>query len=151
MQEEDRRAGVVGRVLFGASLPVFGVLHFVYADNVASLIPDWYPRPLFWAYLTGLGNVAAGVSITTGVLSRLAAVLAGGMYGTYALTLHVPRAVSTYVPQLFLDDPTVLQDARAGLTSLFVAIGMWGAAWIVAGSLSGGPKAASRGTRHEVG
>lgn len=140
-----------GRVLFGASLPVFGVLHFVYADNVASLIPDWYPRPLFWAYLTGLGNVAAGASITTGVLSRLAAVLAGGMYGTYALTLHVPRAVSTYVPQLFLDDPTALQDARAGLTSLFVAVGMWGAAWIVAGSLSGGPKAASRGTRHEVG
>lgn len=84
MQEEDRRAGVVGRVLFGASL-------------------------------------------------------------------HVPRAVSTYVPQLFLDDPAALQDARAGLTSLFVAVGMWGAAWIVAGSLSGGPKAASRGARHEVG
>lgn len=126
-----------GRVLFGVSLPVFGVLHVVYAENVASLIPDWYPWPLFWAYLTGLGNVAAGASITTGVLSRLAAALAGGMYATYALTLHIPRAVSTYIPQLFMDDPTVLPDARAGLTSLFVAIGMWGVAWIVAGSLEG--------------
>lgn len=126
-----------GRILFGISLPVFGVLHFIYADNVASLIPDWYPWPLFFAYLTGLGNVAAGASITTGVLSRLAAALAGGMYGTYALTLHIPRAVSTYVPQLFMDDPSVLQNARGGLTSLFVAIGMWGAAWIVAGSIRG--------------
>lgn len=126
-----------GRVLFGVSLPVFGVLHFIYADNVASLIPDWYPWPLFWAYLTGFGNVAAGASITSGVLSRLAATLAGGMYATYALTLHIPRAVSTYIPQLFMDDPAVLQNARGGLTSLFVAIGMWGAAWIVAARLQG--------------
>lgn len=125
-----------GRVLFGVSLPVFGMLHFIYAENVASLIPQWYPWPLFWAYVTGIGNVAAGVSIATGVLSRVAALLAGCMYGTYALTLHIPRTVSQYIPQLFMDDPVALQSARAGLTSLFVAIAMWGTAWIVAGSLA---------------
>lgn len=97
-----------GRILFGMSLPVFGVLHFIYADNVASLIPDWYPWPLFFAYLTGLGNVAAGASIATGVLWRLAAALAGGMYATYTVTLHVPLAVSIHVPQLFMDDPSFL-------------------------------------------
>ncbi|MFW6193158.1 MAG: hypothetical protein ACOC83_06700 [Gemmatimonadota bacterium] len=124
----------VGRLLFGVSLPVFGVLHFVYAESTASLVPDFYPWPLIWIYVTGLGNVAAGVAIATGVLSRLAAVLAGAMYGVYALTLHSPRAASTYIPQLLAGDPAVLQDSRAGLTSLFVAVGMWGVAWIVAGS-----------------
>ncbi|MGH9793544.1 MAG: hypothetical protein ACRD5G_02115 [Candidatus Acidiferrales bacterium] len=131
---ERRRWIRGGCVLFGVSLPVFGILHFIYAENVASLIPGWYPWPLFLAYLTGMGNVAAGVAIASGMVSRLAAILIGLMYALYALTLHIPRAVSEYLPQLFMDDPTALQRARGGLTSLFVAIAMWGVAWIVAGS-----------------
>lgn len=124
-----------GRVLFGVSLPVFGVLHFIYAENVASLVPRWYPWPLFWANVTGLANVAAGVAIAAGMVARPAAILAGTMYGIYALTLHIPLAMSVYLPQLSTDDPVALQRVRAGLTSLFVAIGMWGTGWIVAGSL----------------
>lgn len=112
-----------GRILFGISLPVFGVLHLIYADNVASLIPSWYPWPLFLAYLTGLANIAAGIAIVSGTLSRLAAILAGVMYGLYALTLHIPS-------QFEYADP------RGEQTSLFVAIGMWGTAWIVTGSLA---------------
>jgi uncharacterized membrane protein YphA (DoxX/SURF4 family) len=112
-----------GRIAFGVSLPVFGVLHFIYADNVASLIPSWYLWPLFLAYLTGAGHFAAGVAIATGVLPRLAATLAGFMYGIWALTLHIPSQFEYERPQ-------------GEQTSLFVAIAMWGAAWIVAGSLA---------------
>lgn len=111
-----------GRIAFGVSLPVFGILHFVYADNVASLIPSWYPWPLFLAYLTGAGHFAAGVAIATGVLSRVAAILAGFMYGIWALTLHIPSQFE-------------YERAQGEQTSLFVAIAMWGAAWIVAGSV----------------
>jgi uncharacterized membrane protein YphA (DoxX/SURF4 family) len=117
----------IGRVLFGVSLPVFGVLHFVYADNVASLIPAWYPWPLFWAYFTGLAHAAAGVAIAANLQARLAATLAGIMYGAWALTLHLPR---------ILDNPASYQGDRPELTSLFVATAFCGAAWIVAGSLS---------------
>lgn len=117
----------VGRIFFGISLPVFGVLHFVYADNVASLVPAWYPWPLFWAYLTGIGHLAAGIAIATGLLSRLAAILAGLMYASWALTLHVPR---------ILVNPPGYAGDRAELTSLFVCIAFWAAAWIVAASLS---------------
>jgi uncharacterized membrane protein YphA (DoxX/SURF4 family) len=125
-----------GRLLFAVSLPVFGTLHYIYAANVASLVPSFYPWPLFWAYLTATGNVLAGAAIATGVLSRFAATLAGAMYGTYALTLHIPRAVNIHVPGLFVGDPALLQQGRAGLTSMFVAIGMWGVGWIVADSLA---------------
>lgn len=112
-----------GRILFGVSLPVFGVLHLIYAGNVASLVPAFYPWPLFWAYLTAAGNLAGGAAIVTGVYPRLAAIAVGVMYGTYAVTLHIPRQV--------LEQP--LSD-RGGWTSMFVAIGFCGAALIVAGS-----------------
>jgi uncharacterized membrane protein YphA (DoxX/SURF4 family) len=126
-----------GRVLFGISLPVFGVLHFVYAENVASLIPAWYPWPLFLAYLTGFGHFAAGVAIATGVLARLAAILAGFMYATWALTLHLPRVL--------VNPPTYAGD-RPELTSLFVCVAFWGAAWVVAGSLAGSQRPAAAQT-----
>lgn len=135
-QPERERWVRIGRVLFGVSLPVFGVLHFIYAEGTATLVPSMYPWPLAWIYITGAGNIAGGIAIATGVLSRLAAILAGIMYGTYALTLHIPRALTVHGPNLFTGVPAELQSARGGLTSLFVAIGMCGAAWIVAGSLA---------------
>jgi uncharacterized membrane protein YphA (DoxX/SURF4 family) len=134
-----------GRITFGVSLPVFGILHFIYADNVASLVPPWYPWPLFWAYLTGLGHFAAGVAIAAGVLPRLAATLAGVMYGSWVLTLHIPRVwCRAFGPCAFMGEAASSQSPRNGLTSLFVAIGMCGAAWIVAGSLARkGPRSPS--------
>lgn len=135
-QPKRKRWIRIGRVFFGISLPVFGVLHFIYAEFTATIVPSWYPWPLFLVYLTGLGNIAAGIALTSGILPRLAAIFTGVMYGIYALTLHIPRSVSTYIPELFMDDPAALASARAGLTSLFVAIGMWATAWIVAGSLA---------------
>jgi len=114
-----------GRLLIGVSLPVFGVLHLIYADNVASLIPAWYPWPLFWAYFTGLAHAAAGIAIATGVAVRWAATLAGIMYGLWALTLHLPR---------ILDHPESYSGDRPELTSMLVAVALCGAAWIVAGS-----------------
>jgi uncharacterized membrane protein YphA (DoxX/SURF4 family) len=133
--KERVRWSRVGQVLFGVSLPVFGILHFIYAENTATLVPAIFPWPLFWIYVTGTGNVAAGVAIVTGTLSRLAAILAGIMYGTYALTLHIPRSLTLHLPAFLTEDPVAFQRGRGGLTSLFVAIGMSGAAWIVASSL----------------
>lgn len=114
----------LGRILFGVSLPVFGILHLYYAEGTATLVPAWYPVPLFWAMFTGVAHFAAGVSITEeGPLARLAATLIGVMFATFVLTLHIPSQLE-------------YADARAEQTSLLVAVGMCGAAWIVAGSLS---------------
>ncbi len=125
-----------GRIAFGGALPVFGVLHLIYAQNVASLIPPWYPWPLIFAYFTGAAQIAGGLAIALGIRPRLAAVLAGAMYGTWALTLHIPRVSCRLLgPCAFLDVPGGLEAARGGITSLFVAFGMCGAAWLVAGGI----------------
>lgn len=118
-----------GRILFGVSLPVFAILHFIYPVFTAALIPPWYPWPLFWAWFTGAAHLAAGIAIASGVFARPAALLAGAMYGLWALTLHLPRQ--------FMENPFSYDSLRTDVTSLFVAVGFWGAAWVVAGSLEG--------------
>jgi uncharacterized membrane protein YphA (DoxX/SURF4 family) len=126
-----------GRVAFGVSMPVFGVLHVIYPESVASLVPPWYPWPMFWAYATGMAQIAGGLAIASGVLSRPASILAGVMYGTWGLTLHLPRVwCRLRGPCDFLDAPVGLATSRGGLTSLFVAFAMCGSAWLVSGGIA---------------
>ncbi len=127
-----------GRIAFGVSLPVFGILHFIYPESVAALVATAslpYPWPMFWAYLTGAGHFAAGLGIATGVLSRWAAILAGLMYASWALTLHLPRVIDQPAART-IDNPGGYGGDRPELTSMFVCVAFWGAAWIVAGSLA---------------
>lgn len=116
------RLTVIGRICFGLTLPGFGILHFVYRDYVASVIPAWIPAHMFWAYATGIAHVAAGLSIVIDVKARLAATLLTIMFGTWAVILHIPRVAPT--PQI-----------RGEWTSLFVAITLCGAAWLIRESL----------------
>jgi uncharacterized membrane protein YphA (DoxX/SURF4 family) len=117
------KLAVGGRICYGVSLPVFGILHFIYSDYVAASVPAWIPMPLFWAYFTGVAHIAAGLSLITNVKSRLAGILLAVMFGSWVLILHLPRAVNA---------PSV----RAEWTSLFVALAMCGGALLIVGSLA---------------
>ena len=117
------RATALGRTCFAATLPVFGVLHFIYHDYVASVIPAWIPAHQFWAYATGIALAAAGLSLLSGVLARLPALLFGIMLGTWVLILHVPRVAADSAN-------------RRGWTSLFVTVALCGAAFVIAASLA---------------
>jgi hypothetical protein len=115
------RTIATGRWLFAISLPVFAATHFIYSEFVASLIPAWIPARLFWAYFTGAAHLFAGLAIMSHVLARLAATLAGAMYGSWALILHLPRVAADTGNQ-------------GEITSLFMAVALCGAAWVIAGS-----------------
>jgi uncharacterized membrane protein len=118
-----QRLATFGRYAFGVSLPVFGVLHFIYSGYVSSVIPTWIPYPLFWAYFTGLAHIAAGLAILSGVMARWAATMLGIMFGSWVLILHIPRVIAH-------------PHTQAEWTSLFVATALCGGAWLVAGYLS---------------
>lgn len=127
-----------GRLAFGVSLPVFGALHFIYPESVAALIavsPVPWPSPSFWAWLTGAGHFAAGIAVLSGIWARPAAILAGLMYASWLLTLHLPRIVGDLALRT-AEFPVGYGGDRPELTSLFVCLAFWGAAWIVAGSLA---------------
>ncbi len=111
---------------FALTLPVFGVAHFLYIDFTASMIPAWIPWHIFWAWFTGVGHVAAGLSILLGVIPRIGAMLLAAMFSGFVLFLHAPR---------------VIGDAgnRAEWHMLATALLLSGAAWIVASTLSKRP------------
>jgi uncharacterized membrane protein len=89
----------VAQVLFGVTCVVFGAAHFVYADFTASMVPGWLPGHLGLAYFTGLGHMAAGVGIATGILPRLAARLEALMMSLFGLLVWVPTLFARSPPQ----------------------------------------------------
>jgi uncharacterized membrane protein YphA (DoxX/SURF4 family) len=115
---------LLGRLLFGISMIVFGIQHFMYASFLATLVMAWLPAHLFWIYLTGTAMVAAGLAITAAIQARLAGILLGVMFLLWVLLLHGPRVF----PAIHNQDE---------LTSLFVALAFSGSSFIFAAALSG--------------
>lgn len=114
----------LARMAYAGSLPVFGVLHFIYRDYVASVIPAWIPNPAAWALITGLALIAAGAGMLTERWHWPAGLMVGAMFATWVLILHLPRALAA-------------PGSRPEWISLIVALAMAGGAWIVAGLRTG--------------
>jgi uncharacterized membrane protein YphA (DoxX/SURF4 family) len=114
----------LGRLAFGVCALVFGGAHFVYMNLTAPLVPKWLPPTQeFWGYATGVGFVAAGVAILTGVQARLAAILVTAMLASFALLVHEP---------MLLADHSI----HMNWTESAVNLAVIGAAWVVADSLA---------------
>jgi uncharacterized membrane protein len=114
----------IARWWLGACLLVFGTSHFVYAKFTASLVPAWLPpSQLFWTYLTGAAQIAAGLAMLSGVQARLAALLLTAMYVIFSLLVHIPSVIAAPAS---LDNWT-----ENGVNLLLI-----GAAWTLADSLA---------------
>lgn len=83
------------RIVYAVAPLVFGLAHFRYAEFTASMVPGWIAAPMFWAYFTGCGHIAAGVAIATGVCSRLGSTLLGVMMSSFVILLHLPRVIAS--------------------------------------------------------
>ncbi len=65
----------LGKYLFAIPFAIFGVFHFMMADQMASMAPGGSAM----VYFTGLALIAAAVSILLGKMDKLAATLLGVM------------------------------------------------------------------------
>ena len=61
-----------GRIVFGISIVIFGIQHFMYAPFLATLVMPWLPGHLFWIYFTGASMVLAGLAIAIPVATLAA-------------------------------------------------------------------------------
>jgi uncharacterized membrane protein YphA (DoxX/SURF4 family) len=116
------RLRLAARLIYGLCPLVFGLSHFAYADFTAKMVPGWIPYPLFWAYATGVGHLAAGLAILFGVMPRLAAGLLTAMMASFVVLLHIPRVMAA--PGSHLE-----------WTMTAVALSLTGAAWALRQSL----------------
>lgn len=96
-----------------------GVLHFVYSEFVATLVPAWIPGHLFWTYFAGVALIAGGIGIILPWTTRLAASLTAIMIFLWVVLLHIPRAVASS----YNANET---------TAVFEALAMTGAALLIA-------------------
>ena len=110
------------QTIFGIPWLVFGLQHFLYAEFVANLVPDYFPARLFWAYFTGTAMIAAGLSFIFNIKARLAAVLLGVMLLAFILLLHTRTLANA---------PTAINWTRALQDAALAA-----AAFMLAGILS---------------
>jgi uncharacterized membrane protein len=114
----------LGRRTFGVCALVFGAAHFVYMNLTAPLVPKWLPpTQAFWGYVTGVGFVAAGVAILTGVQARLAAIVVTAMLASFGLLVN---------ERILLADRSI----HMNWTESAVNLAVTGAAWVVADSLT---------------
>ena len=114
----------LGQLAFGACALLFGGAHFFYMNLTVPLVPKWLPPAQeFWAYATGVGHIAAGIAILTGVHARLAAILLTVMFASFTPLVHVP---------MLLADPL----SHANWSENALNLALIGAAWVVADSFS---------------
>lgn len=78
----------LGRFLFAIPMIIFGIFHFMGANDMAEWVP--IPGGVFWIYFTGLALIAAGVSIIIRKKDRLACFLLAVMLLIFAFALHFP-------------------------------------------------------------
>lgn len=123
----------LGPILFAISSVVFGIDHFLVLKLIASLVPGWLPGHMFWAYLTGAGLIAAGVSIAIRWLDYWAGFWLGIMFLSWVLFLHAPRTLSA----LGRGNPDEWSSA-------LIALAMCGGSWICAGHAASGRQPAKR-------
>ncbi|WP_428665681.1 hypothetical protein [Runella sp.] len=81
-----------GRIFFSITMISFGIQHFMYAENVATLVPAWIPDHLFWTYFAGVTLICSGVAIILNIRMKQIAVLLGTMIFLWFIVLHLPRA-----------------------------------------------------------
>ena len=109
----------LGKYIFAIPFAIFGVMHFMNADAMAAMAPGGVAM----VYITGLGLVAAAVSIIIGKIDKLASVLLALMLILFVVLIHLPGVMSGDEAQMMTSMPNVLKD-----------LGLAGGALIYAGN-----------------
>jgi uncharacterized membrane protein len=90
-----RKAPSIARWTFGLSSIDFGLAHLTGLRDVAAMVPKWMPLgENFWAVLTGIAFVLAGVAILSKTLDILAARLLALMLLVFSVVVLAPRPLA---------------------------------------------------------
>jgi uncharacterized membrane protein YphA (DoxX/SURF4 family) len=79
-----------GPLFYAAPLAAFGTEHFTLTKAIASIVPQWIPWHLFWAYFVGACFIAAALSLVTKIQARLSAILLALTFFLFAVLMDAP-------------------------------------------------------------
>jgi uncharacterized membrane protein len=46
----------IGKFIYAILMGLFGIFHFGNADSMKGMVPNYFPAPIFWVYLTGVSS-----------------------------------------------------------------------------------------------
>jgi len=112
-----------GRIFFAMAMVFFGIQFFIFVSSTSGPLPGppWSHGMLSLDWLACVGFIVAGVSIATGRMARLVAMVLGVVLLLYGLLRYVPALVER------VHDP-------GPWTVLFEILAMVGGAWVLAAS-----------------
>jgi len=111
-----------GGIFFSITMISFGIDHFLYTKNVATLVPSWIPHPVFWTLFAAVALIGSGIAIIVKIKLKLIATLLGTMIFLWFIVLHIPRAIA--LP---------FNNMGEEVTSAFSALAFSGIAFVIAG------------------
>lgn len=113
----------LGKLFLSGFFILAAIMHFIYADFVATLIPTWIPAHLFWTYFAAIALIAGAVGMFIPKTEFYAAALTALMIFLWVILLHAPRALAD------------LHNANE-TTAFFEALAMCGACLLIASKKS---------------
>ena len=112
----------IGIILYALVIGTFGVMHFMNADGMAKMVPDYMPGAgKIWVYITGAGMILAAIAFLTGKYSRLAGILLAVMLLIFILTLHVPGIMNADEATKGMYMGNLLKDTAIAGAALIIA------------------------------
>jgi uncharacterized membrane protein len=116
-----------GRLIFAIAMVFFGVEFFIFLSSMNGPLPGppWSRGVLSLDWLACVGFVVAGVSIATGRMARLVAMVLGVVLLLYGVFRYVPALVTR------VHDP-------GPWTVIFEILAMVGGAWVLAAGFPAG-------------
>jgi uncharacterized membrane protein YphA (DoxX/SURF4 family) len=85
-----KRAAIAARWMLGLPPVVFGLFHLAAIHVFASIVPQWMGFGYFWAVLTGIAFLLAGIAICSGIMDVLAARLLALMLLLFEGFVEIP-------------------------------------------------------------
>ncbi|MEZ5042908.1 MAG: hypothetical protein R2828_23635 [Saprospiraceae bacterium] len=113
----------LGKYIYALPMLVFGLGHLGNANAMAGMVP--IPGGAIWVYLTGIGLIAAAVSIAIGKMDKLATALLGLMLIIFALSIHLPGMLGAEG-----------MAAQSAMGNMLKDLALGGAAWAYAANMA---------------
>ena len=111
----------IAKYIFAAVMITFGILHFVYGQNMTTMVPTWLPlSPIIWVYITGGGLIAYGAAVLINhKFQKMAGYLLAVMFFLFVILVHMP-SMNTNPMAL----PLMLKDIAMAFAAIFIANSM---------------------------
>src|SRR5580700_4494024 len=84
----------LSNLCFAMPLAVFGALHLSAARGLSTMVPEFMPWHLFWAYFVGVALIAASLSIATRIQVQWSGLLFGLMMFSFVAMMDIPGALA---------------------------------------------------------